>query len=274
MKAEIQANVAKRAQEAAAAPKTDSNAGMREQIQANVLKRSQEAPAADSSAGMKAEIQANMAKRAQEAEAEAPAAGGSYPPTGLSGNVLKLPEWIQLGCGDAPYNCAEKNATFAPDGQCPDAMPDLSKHSSFMAECLTPEIWDALKGKKTSTGVTLAQCIKTGVDNPGHPHIKTVGMTACDKESYEVFKELFDPVNSARHGGYAADAIQPTNLDTSQLSDTDIDPEGKYVLTTRVRTGRSVKGFQLPPTISFEESSKLEALSVKALLAMAIWRVT
>merc|ERR1740130_2566048 len=122
--------------------------------------------------------------------------------------------------------------------------------------------------KKTSTGVTLAQCIKTGVDNPGHPHIKTVGMTACDEESYEVFKEVFDPVISARHGGYAPDAKQPTNLDTSQLSDTDIDPEGKYVLTTRVRTGRSIKGFKLPPTISFEDRRKLEALAVKALLSM------
>merc|ERR1711966_567986 len=187
---------------------------------------------------------------------------------GLSASVRALPEWIQLGCGNVPYNCAEKNATFAPDGLCPAEMPDLSKHSSFKAEALTPEIWDALKDRKTSSGITLAQCIKTGVDNPGHPHIKTVGMTACDEESYEVFTELFDPVNSARHGGYAADAIQPTNLDTSQLLDTDIDPEGKYVLTTRVRTGRSIKGFQLPPTISFEDRRKLEALAVKALLAM------
>merc|ERR1711959_877958 len=89
-----------------------------------------------------------------------------------------------------------------------------------------------------------------------------------DEESYDTFKELFDPVISARHNGYAANAKQPTNLDISQLSDTDIDPEGKYVLTTRVRTGRSVRGFQLPPTISFEDRRKLEALSVKALLKM------
>ena len=32
----------------------------------------------------------------------------------------------------------------------------------------------------------------------GHPHIKIVGMTAGDEESYETFKELFDPVISAR----------------------------------------------------------------------------
>merc|ERR1719321_229740 len=133
---------------------------------------------------------------------------------------------------------------------------------------MTPEIYNALKDKKTSTGITLAQCIKTGVDNPGHPHIKTVGMTACDEESYEVFKELFDPVISARHGGYGKDAKQPTNLKIDELSNTDIDPALTQVLTTRVRTGRSVRGFQLPPTISFEERRKLEALSVKALLAM------
>merc|ERR1712166_1260285 len=175
-----------------------------------------------------AEICAKLGKEAP-APAEAPAAApvaSSYPPTGLSGNVLKLPEWIQLGCGDTPYNRPEKGATFAPDGKNPDKMPDLTNHSNFMKEVLTPEIYAVLKDRKTSGGTTLAECIKTGVDNPGHPHIKTVGVVACDEESYEVFKELFDPVISARHGGYAPDAKQPTNLDTTQLSDTDIDPEG------------------------------------------------
>merc|ERR1711988_155403 len=172
------------------------------------------------------------------------------------------------GCGDTPYNCPEKGATFAVDGKTPAEMPDLSKHSNVMAETLTPEMYDRLKGLKTSTGVTLAQCMKTGVDNPGHPHIKTVGMTAGDEESYTVFKSLFDPVISARHNGYAPDAVQPTNMDLTQLSDTDIDPAGKYVLTTRVRTGRSVKGFKLPPVISFQERRDLEALCVKGLMSM------
>merc|ERR1711907_849896 len=85
---------------------------------------------------------------------------------------------------------------------------------------------------------------------------------------YDVFKKIFDPVIDARHGGYAADAKQPTNLDYDKLSDTDIDPDLKYVLTTRVRTGRSVRGFKLPPVISFQDRRKLEALCVKALLSM------
>merc|ERR1711871_1558104 len=192
----------------------------------------------------------------------------NYPPEGLSDSVRKLPEWIQLGCGDKPYFCPEKNATFAPDGIPPDQMPDLSKHSIFMAEHLTPEMYDRLKKRATISGSTFAECIKTGVDNPGHPHIKTVGVVACDEECYEVFAELFDPVIDARHGGYGPDAKQPTNMDINKLSQTDIDPNCEYVLTTRVRTGRSIRGFKLPPTISFEDRRRLEALAVKGLLNM------
>jgi len=159
---------------------------------------------------------------------------------------------------------------FGCDGVCPDKMPDLSKHSNFMAEFLVknPEVYNRLKDKKTKNGVTLADCMKTGVDNPGHPHIKTVGLVAGDEESYEVFRELFDPVTVARQGYDHTKKLQPTNMDISQLSKTDIDPEGKYVLTTRVRTGRSVRGFRLPPSIGFEERRQLEALCVKALLNM------
>merc|ERR1719201_2919740 len=98
-------------------------------------------------AGQDAEVDAEIkAKCGGGDAAPAAAAGGDYPPTGLSANVQKLPEWIQVGCGDQPYNCAEKGATFAPDGITPDEMPDLSKHSNFMAETLVkdPKIYEKL----------------------------------------------------------------------------------------------------------------------------------
>merc|ERR1719301_285140 len=110
--------------------------------------------------------------------------------------------------------------------------------------------------------------MKTGVDNPGHPQIKTVGLVAGDEESYTVFKELFDPIISARHNGYGVDDVQPTDLDIGKLSSADTDPYNKYVLTSRVRTGRSVRGFKLPPVISFEDRRRLEDVVVKALCGM------
>merc|ERR1711990_1125377 len=193
----------------------------------------------------------------------------SYPPDSLAESILKLPEWIQKGCGNEEYYCEEKNATFI-GGKMPDKLPDLSNHNSFFSDTMKskPELYDALKSKQTKLGVTLGHCIKTGVDNPGHPHIKTVGMVAGDEESYELFKDLFDPVISARHNGYGADAKHPTCLDISKLSDTKIDPTGNYVLTTRCRTGRSVRGFRLPPNIDFEERRKLETAIVKSLLSL------
>merc|ERR550537_223785 len=193
-----------------------------------------------------------------------------YPPQGLEANIMKLPEWIQAGCGDKPYYCEEKGATF-PSDTVPDALPDLSKHNNCMSEFFkkNPDAYAALKDKKTSGGVTLAHCIKTGVDNPGHPHIKTVGVVACDEESYETFKDLFEPIISDRHNGYGINDTQPTDMDISKISDIDIDPFDKYVLTTRVRTGRSIRGFRLPPTIGFEERRQLEKVAVKGLLNMS-----
>eukprot|EP01063_Lacrimia_lanifica_P028277 TRINITY_DN40_c0_g1_i10.p2 TRINITY_DN40_c0_g1~~TRINITY_DN40_c0_g1_i10.p2 ORF type:complete len:456 (+),score=211.98 TRINITY_DN40_c0_g1_i10:102-1469(+) len=192
---------------------------------------------------------------------------GDYPPKGLSKGVRELPKWIQAGCGDKEYFCPEKGAVFPADFT-PDEMPDLSKHSNFMAEVLReqPELYAKYKDTYTKNGVGLAKCIKTGVDNPGHPMIKTCGIVAGDEESYTVFADLFEPIVSARHGGYARDAVHPTDMELSHVLDTKIDPSGKYVLTSRVRTGRSVRGIRLPPSIGFDERRELERVCVKGLL--------
>ena len=129
-----------------------------------------------------------------------------------------------------------------------------------MAEVLraNPGIYDKLKNRLTKKGVTLAACIKTGMDNMGHPMIKTVGAVAGDEESYEVFKELFDPVIDLLHGGYKPDAVHPTDLDVTKLSATSIDPSGKYAISTQVRAGRSLRGLRLPPVCSKDERREAE----------------
>lgn len=51
----------------------------------------------------------------------------------------------------------------------------------------------------------------------GHPFIMTVGCVAGDEESYEVFKELFDPVIEDRHGGYKPTDQHKTDLNADNL---------------------------------------------------------
>ena len=45
----------------------------------------------------------------------------------------------------------------------------------------------------------------------------TVGCVAGDEESYEVFKDLFDPIISDRHGGYKPTDKHKTDLNFENL---------------------------------------------------------
>merc|ERR1739848_101942 len=58
------------------------------------------------------------------------------------------------------------------------------------------------------------------------------------------------------------------DMNPDNLSKTPIDPTGKYVLTTRCRTGRSVRGTRLPPCTTFEERRELERVIVKGLMGL------
>ena len=62
-----------------------------------------------------------------------------------------------------------------------DNFPDLSRHNNWMSRCLTREMYDQLRSLKTPSGYTLNKAIQTGVDNPGHPFIMTVGCVAGDE---------------------------------------------------------------------------------------------
>jgi creatine kinase len=83
----------------------------------------------------------------------------------------------------------------------------------------------------------IGHCIKTGIDNKGHPMIETCGLVAGDEESWTLFGEVKDKVVSDRHGGYAPDAKHPIDMNPANLSKRKIDPTGKYVLATGCRTG-------------------------------------
>uniref|UniRef100_A0A8C4IEI6 Creatine kinase S-type, mitochondrial n=1 Tax=Dicentrarchus labrax TaxID=13489 RepID=A0A8C4IEI6_DICLA len=155
---------------------------------------------------------------------------------------------------------AERKRLYPPSAD----FPDLRKHNNCMAAALSPSIYAHLRDKTTPSNWTVDQCIQTGVDNPGHPFIKTVGMVAGDEESYEVFAELFDPVIKDRHNGYDPRTMKhPTDLDASKVTSGVFDE--RYVLSSRVRTGRSIRGLSLPPACTRSERREVERVVVTAL---------
>lgn len=142
--------------------------------------------------------------------------------------------------------------------------PDLEKHNNHMGHVLknNPGMYERMAALTTPGGYTFDNAIQTGVDNPGHPFIMTVGATAGDEESYEVWKEFFDPLIARRHNGYPADAVQPTDLDYTKLDHDGFDEE--YVLSARVRTGRSIRGLSLPTFCTRAERREVARILVEA----------
>merc|ERR1711970_1545039 len=96
--------------------------------------------------------------------------------------------------------------------------------------------------------------------------IMTVGCVAGDEESYEVFADLLDPVIDGRHNGFGKDAKHKTDLNPDNLKGGVFDE--KYVLSPRVRTGRSIKGLALPPHCTRAERRKVEKIAVDALAGL------
>ncbi|KAG7272617.1 LOW QUALITY PROTEIN: hypothetical protein CRUP_033126 [Coryphaenoides rupestris] len=77
-------------------------------------------------------------------------------------------------------------------------------------------------------------------------------------------QELLDPVIEDRHGGYKPSDKHKTDLNSDNLQGGD-DLDSDYVLSSRVRTGRSVRGFCLPPHCSRGERRAIEDLSIQSL---------
>jgi len=141
--------------------------------------------------------------------------------------------------------------------------PDFSKHNNWMSKSLTEEIYAQLRDKVTPGGYTLDMAIQTGVDNPGHPFIMTVGATFGDEESYQTFKPLFDPIIEKRHNGYKPTDMHQTDLNPDGLTgQTKFDET--FVRSSRVRTGRSIRGLAMPTYCTRAERREVERILAKA----------
>ncbi len=101
---------------------------------------------------------------------------------------------------------------------------------------LTPFLKQTLGPLKTPSGFTLAQAIASGIKNPD----SDIGLYAGDAQSYDVFSPLFDAIINEYHN-ISKDQIHQSDLSLPDLPC--LDPDGRYILSTRIRAARNIKGF-------------------------------
>ena len=139
--------------------------------------------------------------------------------------------------------------------------PAFSKEcKSLLCKYLTARIFGELKDKKTANGFTLEQAINSGVQNID----SGIGVYAGDKESYTTFAPLMDLIIEDYHG-FTKDNKHISNLNPDDLNAPNPDPEGKFIVSTRIRVGRNIDNMPLGPAISKEQRDKVESSVVDGL---------
>nr|ABU97463.1 arginine kinase [Aleuroglyphus ovatus]ABU97471.1 arginine kinase [Glycyphagus domesticus] len=141
-------------------------------------------------------------------------------------------------------------------------LQDAGDCHSLLKKYLTADVFDKLKSKKTEMGATLLDVIQSGVENLD----SGCGIYAPDAESYKLFAPLFDPIIEDYHGGFKPTDKHPAS-DFGDISKfVDVDPKNEYVLSTRVRCGRSLQGYPFNPCLTEAQYKEMET-KVKSQLA-------
>lgn len=117
---------------------------------------------------------------------------------------------------------------------------------SLLKKHLTEEIFEKIKKRITPTyKSSLLDCIQAGLENPDC----NVGVFAACPESYTTFSELFDKIIADIHG-FTEFKPHPPICYGNGCDFPDLDPEQKFVVSTSIRCGRSLKDFPFNPKMS------------------------
>ncbi len=124
---------------------------------------------------------------------------------------------------------------------------------------LPKDVWIWLQ-KTTKYGTSLVDCVKSAVENPD----SSVGLYAPDPDCYDTFPEIFFPVISDYHkvDAYSIKSVhdfgQPNELP-------DLDQKySNHILSTRIRVGRTVKGYPMCPKLTRETREQVKNEMLRA----------
>eukprot|EP00730_Choanoeca_flexa_P005119 TRINITY_DN11879_c0_g3_i2.p1 TRINITY_DN11879_c0_g3~~TRINITY_DN11879_c0_g3_i2.p1 ORF type:complete len:587 (+),score=163.54 TRINITY_DN11879_c0_g3_i2:439-2199(+) len=136
----------------------------------------------------------------------------------------------------------------------------VESNHSLLKKHLRPEVYLSCETRVTPNGFTFRDVIQSGCDNQD----SGVGAYAGDEESYTVFAPLFDRIIEDYHNGYKPTDRHVSDMDASKLQGVP-DADGDYVISTRIRVGRNIRGLGLSPGISRAQRRKVEQLVTDAL---------
>lgn len=144
-----------------------------------------------------------------------------------------------------------------------------SSHKSLLCKILkeNPELYAKYANVKTPSGFTFDQAIQAAFDAP---HLG-VGIAAGEVASYDTFKDVMDLVIDGWHG-YKPEDMHTSDMDYTHINMTPAQAKkfDEYVVSTRIRAGRSIDGLALPPGTDRKQRRKVESLLSSALTSASM----
>lgn len=178
----------------------------------------------------------------------------------------------KTGCRNCHLKCGKGNVNADVLAKLEEGYAKLtaSDSNSLLKKYLTKDVFDKLKDVQTPMGSTLLDCIQSG--NRYHFLIFSscslslglenldsgIGIYAPDADAYTVFGDLFDKIIEEYHMGFGSDSKHPKSDwgDVNSLGN--IDPTGNFVISTRVRCGRALKGYPFAPCLNENQYVDME----------------
>jgi creatine kinase len=144
-----------------------------------------------------------------------------------------------------------------------------STHKSLLCKILkeNPELYAKYANVKTPSGMTFDQAIQAAFDAP---HLG-VGIAAGEVAAYDTFKDVMDLVIDGWHG-YKPEDSHTSDMDYTHITMTPAQAKkfDQYVVSTRIRAGRSIDGLALPPGTDRKQRRKVESLLSNALTSASM----
>ncbi|KAG4079650.1 hypothetical protein HA402_010430 [Bradysia odoriphaga] len=135
-----------------------------------------------------------------------------------------------------------------------EKMKSNEECDSLLKNHLTDEIFENLRNVNVDSGVTLDDCIKSGLKN----HDSVLGIYAANLQCYDQFSEIFDPVIEAYHG-FGKEAVQP-NTDWGDPQTFELFNENdEVVLSIRISCARNLEEY--PVVCRMNEDNLNESLA-------------
>ena len=154
-----------------------------------------------------------------------------------------------------------------------DNFPAFPDEDVIVGQVLTHVVYAKLKDAKTLFGCSLDEALQDGIDNQPTQGVPcappTVGLVACDEDSFVTLAEVYNAVLKVRHGmSYLAKNAPIYNQEsTAAKLKGGFSCDDKYVNWVVCRVKRNFAGMRFAPTMSRAERRDAEKAMVNSCLS-------